>query len=123
LAECIPRNKAFAVEVPAHSFGYLVGVSNLDFILCDDRFRTPIAEKIILIPLDTLKLCPFMAMKNGVSVDCGSYEGRIKTTIYNRIDNSFGHYEMMEYGERFNRYSDIKLDLEKLPEGCEIIEA
>jgi hypothetical protein len=79
-----------------------------------------------LLPLSGLNLCPFIAMREGVEVDCSSYNGRIDVKLSSRVGGRFGEYEMKEYGETFNCYGDFRLALTPILankyEGVRIVE-
>jgi hypothetical protein len=131
LAECLIGSECdYSWEIEGKRTR-LIGVDKHDFIVRlhpYNIYHTIKGEEEIPLVLDTLKLCPFMAMKNGIKVKAKcmrrdkGYQGflgrsaLIDGAIYFNLTDKDGDL-ITEFG-----VCQISLDLEKLPEGVEVVE-
>lgn len=91
-----------------------------DVFITRDRSGYTWSEQIA-IPIDTIKLCPFVAFREGVSVACKSVPSLAKGVIESISTNrGFTDIVIGDYGAFDIR--EITLDLERLPNGARIVE-
>ena len=120
IAECLigspclnERDNPFSVKdefllLGIHERSFVWGISN----------TVKTSKNGILIALDTLKLCHFMAMKNEIVCKIERHKMGFPTKgIISYIDR-----ECFEIGISTGFLNEIALDLEKLPDGAEIVE-
>lgn len=76
----------------------------------------------ILIPLESIKLCPYVAMREGVKLKStiNSWGGIIHKISVD--DNGLNEFIHMTNSYTIHSRSDIALDLGNLPKGAEVVE-
>lgn len=97
------------------------------FLVCrvdeNPKWESVTPHQSIYIPLDILKLCPYVAMREGVGVvayyDNSTYCDRTTGTIFNAT--SEGNFSFHAYGNEYG-VEEIHLDLDNLPKGAEVEE-
>jgi hypothetical protein len=121
LAECLIGSECIYEGLASN----LRGIIGNWFIVDDtDDYTSFTHESIIKIAVDALKLCPFMAMKNGISVLSYMEDFWLVGGLISEIQNSSD--VSIQIGRDGILYAcdfdNITLDLEKLPEGVELVE-
>lgn len=97
---------------------FIVGDLNSEYRLNDWDFRSE-----ILLPIYTLKLCPFVAMREKINVfaDFGWHDG--ENLIKGFITAIFSKDKIeIDFFKHDFKSEDIMLDIKNLPKGAEVVE-
>lgn len=109
-------------EIDIQLLGTCDFAGHIGFVVAVDPWNF-CSRAVILLPLDTLKLCPYVAMREGVGVvayyDNSTYCDRTTGTIFNAT--SEGNFSFHAYGNEYG-VEEIHLDLDNLPKGAEVVE-
>lgn len=122
IANCLIGNATTDKDDPFGHYGDLIYISesNQEFVL-ENRFHT---KEIIYLHIGDLKFCPFMAMREEVSVTAQSidYPFVKRVGFIDAVENR----RFFRIGRAFFSKNEIKLDLGPIErgelQGCEIVE-
>lgn len=123
LAECLIGSKVYNLYNEKEK-NFLRG-HRRDSVFISDQSGN---HRDVFLIIDKLKLCPFMSAKNKISVlsyidGLGIIGGLIAKIEYTCFDDDM-ICEIFDNGELIGcDFDEISLDFDKLPDGCEIIEA
>ena len=122
VAECLRGSVAHGFidkrRTMFRKLGFLIGV-DVDYFVCSRNTSNEIE-----IPMDNLKVCPFMCMKHHVKVQASKVDQGIPSEEIGEIEslNTYSKY-YVEVNELW--FNEVRLDIDELKkiEGIEVIES
>jgi len=123
VAECLIGSKVGHGDAKYYESGVLLGITSkfrfiLDTSMHWEEMDTD-EDYEILVPLDDMKVCPFVALRNDLEI-----VGRDSTfgEIWRgKVTQTIGH-SLWIGAKRAYMVDTIQLNLAKLPKGCEVVE-